>query len=1168
LNQAQCEEPRAADKLARMPSPAFVHLRLHSEFSVIDGVVRIDEVVKAAAQDGQGALALTDAGNMFGAVRFYKAMRSGGVKPILGVDAWVTNDDDRDQPHRLLLLAADRTGYLNLCELLSRAWLVNAYRGRGELRREWLTELNAGLIALSGGLTGEVGSLLMSGKRPAALDAARHLAGVFAGRFYIELQRAGRDADEPYVRAAVRLAVELGLPVVATHPVQFLAPDDFRAHEARVCIAEGETLANPRRPQRFTREQYFKSQAQMQTLFADIPAALANAVEIARRCNLQLVLGKPQLPDYPTPDGVTLDQHCADLSLIGLDKRLASLYPDEALRAAQRPTYVARLDLEVATIAKMGFSGYFLIVADFINWAKDNGIPVGPGRGSGAGSLVAYSLGITDLDPLKYDLLFERFLNPERVSMPDFDIDFCQDNRDKVIDYVKRKYGAQAVSQIATFGTLGAKAVVRDVGRVLDMPYTKCDQLSKLIPHNPADPWTLDRALAQEPAFAEAVNGDEENQQLIELARPLEGLTRNVGMHAGGVLIAPGKLTDFCPLYAQSGQTDAAVSQFDKDDVEAIGLVKFDFLGLTTLTILDLTLQFVRRLDPSFNLTLETLPLDDVRAYEIFKKADTAAIFQFESRGMRELLKRAKPDRLEDLIALNALYRPGPMDLIPDYIERKHGLQRVEYLHPTIEPILSETYGIMVYQEQVMRIAQVVGGYSLGGADLLRRAMGKKKPEEMAKQRSIFVDGAQNLGVSENVATELFDIMEKFAGYGFNKSHSAAYALVAYQTAFFKAHYPAAFMAANLTAVMDDTDKVKELIEDCKAIGLKIEAPNVNTGAWRFEPVDPRTIRYGLGGIKGTGKGAIEAILAERSQAGPFTSLFDFCARVEKGVVNRRVVEALVRSGAFDAVDADRAKLFATVGRALEAAEKAAADAGQESLFGGPAAGSIADIEYVAARAWTERERLAAEKLALGYYFSGHLFTEYAAEARRLAPTRLADVRGGRDSVRLAGIIVAARTQNTKRGRMGVIVLDDGSAQLEMTLYAELFDRRRAVLKEDTLVFITGRVREFDGRISVNADDVMDLAEARAKAQGALRIEVDSGADVKRLASLLQPYRVPANGHPGNGVAGCRVVVRYQNAVGCADLALSEEWRVRPDETLIAELKQQARVRGAGFAYG
>jgi DNA polymerase-3 subunit alpha len=1038
------------------------------------------------------------------------------------------------------------------------------------MRLQWFEALGgAGLIALSGAAQGEVGAQLALGNAQAARAAAGRLAELFPDRFYIELQRAGRAGEEALVRAAARLAIELGLPAVATHPVQFVARGDFRAHEARVCIAEGYTLADPRRPRHFTEEQYFKSRAEMAQLFADMPAALANTVEIARRCNLELTLGKSRLPEFPTPPGVTIEEHCRELSQQGLQARLLSLYPGEAALAAQRPRYLARLDLELATIAEMGFAGYFLIVADFINWAKRNGIPVGPGRGSGAGSLVAYSLGITDLDPLRYDLLFERFLNPERVSMPDFDIDFCQDNRDRVIDYVKRKYGAQAVSQIATFGTLGAKAVVRDAGRVLDLPYTKCDTLSKLIPHNPADPWTLERALKEEPAFADAVAGDEEYAELVELSKPLEGLTRNVGMHAGGVLIAPGRLTDFCPLYCAGGGEAAVVSQYDKDDVEAIGLVKFDFLGLTTLTILDLTLRYVRQLEPSFALALETLPLDDAPTYEIFKQASTAAIFQFESRGMRELLKRARPDRLEDLIALNALYRPGPMDLIPEYVDRKHGRRKVEYLHPSIEPILAETYGVMVYQEQVMRIAQVVGGYSLGGADVLRRAMGKKKPEEMAKQRSIFVDGAKAKGIAEDTATQLFDLMEKFAGYGFNKSHSAAYALLAYQTAYFKAHYPAAFMAANLTAVMDDTDKVRELVEDSQASGLTILGPDINRGGYRFEPVDARTIRYGLGAIKGTGRSAIEHMVAVRAGGGPFTGLFDFCARMDKQFVNRRVAEALVRAGAFDAIDADRARLAASVGRALESAEHAAAHVGQASLFGGAEAAAPAE-EHVPCKPWSERERLASEKLALGFYFSGHLFDQYEAEARRLAPTRLVDLRGGpgtrSEAVRVAGIIVSARTQNSRRGRMCVVVLDDHTAQLELTIYAELYDRKRALLREDTLVFVLGKVRydEFRERLTVNVDDVMDLAEARARAAARLRIEVDGAPDLARLRDTLAPFRVSN----GNLAAGCRVVVGYRNGIGAADVVLSEDWRVRPDEALVEELRRQAKVRAAGFSYG
>jgi DNA polymerase-3 subunit alpha len=1212
-----------------MSSLQFVHLRLHSEFSVVDGIVRIDDAVDSAATDGQGALALTDSANLFGAVRFYKAARAKGVKPILGVDAWITNDADRDKPHRLLLLVQDRAGYRNLCELLSRAWLENQHRGRGEMRIEWFEgAAAAGLIALSGAAAGEIGSLLLAGQREHAKTAALRLAALFPQRFYLEVQRAGRADDEPQLRAALALAVDLGLPVVATHPVQFLTRDDFRAHEARVCIAEGYTLADPRRPRPFTEHQYFRSQADMAQAFADLPVALANSVQIARRCNLALELGKARLPEFPTPPGVTLDDFCRQLSEEGLERRLARLFPEAAVRDERRATYRARLDLELGVIAKMGFSGYFLIVADFINWAKNHGVPVGPGRGSGAGSLVAYSLGITDLDPLKYDLLFERFLNPERVSMPDFDIDFCQDNRDRVIDYVKRKYGAHAVSQIATFGTLGAKAVVRDAGRVLDLPYTKCDQLSKLIPHNPADPWTLERALAHEPAFADAVRSDEENAGLVELAKPLEGLTRNVGMHAGGVLIAPGKLTDFCPLYAAgtaggaagSGEAEGVISQFDKDDVEAIGLVKFDFLGLTTLTILELALAYVKQLDPDSTLTLETIPLDDPATYDIFRTANTAAIFQFESRGMRDLLKRARPERLEDLIALNALFRPGPMELIPDYVERRHGRQRIDYLDPRLKEILDETFGIMVYQEQVMRIAQVIGGYSLGAADLLRRAMGKKKPDEMARHRSTFVEGAMKNGVRENVATELFDLMEKFAGYGFNKSHSAAYAVVACQTAYFKKHHPAAFFAANLSAVMGDTDKVKELVEDAKANGIAVLAPDINSGNYRFEPVDLKSVRYGLGGIKGTGQGAIESIIAARQAGGPFRHLFDLCARVDKHVINRRVVEALVRAGALDRLHADRATLFASVGRALESAERAVAHAGQTSLFDEPAGGAAETVDYVPTRPWTERERLANEKLALGYYFSGHLFREYEAEARRLAPTRLADVRaaqGGRsDTVRLAGIIVSARSQNTRRGRMGVIVLDDASAQLELMVFSELYDRKRALLKEDTLVFVVGKLRydEFNQRLSISADDVMDLAEARAKAEARLRIEIDGALDVAMLRSALAPYRVggPAgvprsataagsaasgagygngNGAGPNGVgthgngngtghgsaspsgnaaprSGCRVVVHYTNGVSAADLTLPDEWRVRPDEALVTELRAHSRVKSATFSYG
>ena len=1143
----------------------FVHLRLHSEYSVVDGITRIDDAVKAAASDGQGALALTDSANLFGAIRFYSAARKAGVKPIIGCDAWVRHGADHDAAYRLTLLAQNRQGYLNLCRLISRAWLENQRQDRAEVDLGWLTPDDAaGLIALSGASAGFVGANLVQGRPDIAERAARDLAQRFAGRFYLEVQRAGRPGDEPCVQASAALAARLGLPLVATHPVQFLKREDFRAHEARVCIAQGRTLSDPRRPQDFTEDQCFQTTAQMQARFADWPAALENSVEIARRCNLQLELGKPRLPLYPTPDGVSLDEHCADLAARGLEQRLESLYADPQGRAAARPDYDARLQIELGTIAKMGFPGYFLIVADFINWAKTNGVPVGPGRGSGAGSLVAYALGITDLDPLRYDLLFERFLNPERVSMPDFDIDFCQDGRDRVIDYVKRKYGAKAVSQIATFGTLGAKAVVRDVGRVLDLPYTKCDQLSKLIPHNPADPWSLDRALADEPAFAEAVNGDEEAGALIALARPLEGLVRNVGMHAGGVLIAPGELTDFCPLYCAQG-TDAVISQFDKDDVEAAGLVKFDFLGLTTLTILDLALVYVRQLDPASQLELARIPLDDEATFRIFREANTTAVFQFESRGMRDLLKRARPDRFDDLIALVSLFRPGPMELIPEFCDRKHG-KRVEYVDARLEPILGPTYGIMVYQEQVMQIAQIIGGYSLGGADLLRRAMGKKKPEEMAKHRGIFVEGAVRNGVAEGDAGELFDQMEKFAGYGFNKSHAAAYSLVAYHTAWFKAHHAAAFAAANLSVVMDTTEKVQDLVADAQAGGLTILAPDVNVSVWRFMPVDEGTLRYGLGAIRGTGVAAIDSVVEARA-SGPFTSLMDFCTRVDRHRVNRRVMEALIRAGAFDTIEPDRARLMAALGRTIEAVEQAAAHVNQTNLFGQSEATHEESLD-VPWLPWSEREKLANERVALGFCFSGHLFTEVAAEARRIAPTRLVDLRQARDSVRVAGIVLAVRQQNTRRGRMCAVLLDDATAQLEVAVFADLYDTVRHLLKEDQLVFVSGRARfdEFSQRLAFTAEEVTSLAQARAQHQAALTIPFEPGVTAQQLEEILQTYRIDAQGRGTGPAQGCRVVVRYANAQAQADLCLPESWRVAGDDRLVETLRAQVKLR-ARFEY-
>ncbi len=1128
-----------------MPAPRFVHLRLHSEYSVTDGIVRLDDAVRRAAEDGMPALALTDSANLFGMVKFYRAARAAGVKPLIGADCWVQNETEADKPSRLLLLCASRAGYLKLCELLSRAWLKNQHRARAEIARSWLREAGTeGLIALSGAGAGDAGQALAAGNLPGAEAAARDWAALFPGRYYLEIQRAGFAHGEALLARTLELAARLGLPVVATHPVQFLAPDDFKAHEARVCIAQGYVLGDQRRPKLFTPEQYFKSQEEMARLFADVPQALENSLEIARRCSLEIELGKSRLPAFPTPPGVTVNEYLRQQSEQGLAARMAKLFPAEAARAAAEQRYRQRLDFEIRTIIQMGFAGYFLIVADFISWARQNGVPVGPGRGSGAGSLVAYSLGITDLDPITYDLLFERFLNPERVSMPDFDIDFCQDGRDKVIDYVRRKYGEDCVSQIVTFGTMAARAVVRDCGRVLDLSYSFCDQIAKLIPVQPGRTITLAEAREMEPLLAQRERNEDEVKELLALGEKLEGLTRNVGMHAGGVLIAPGKLTDFCPLYAAEGTTNV-ISQLDKDDVEAVGLVKFDFLGLTTLTILDWAERYVRALGAA-EFSLERVPLDDPATYRLLSSGNTTAVFQLESRGMRDLIKRARPDRFEDVIALVALYRPGPMDLIPDFIARKHGSQRVEYLDKRIEPILSPTYGIMVYQEQVMQIGQVIGGLTLGGADLLRRAMGKKKAEEMAQQRDVFVAGAEKNGLTRGKATQLFDLMEKFAGYGFNRSHAAAYALLAYQTAYMKAHHGAAFMAANLSLVMDDTDKVRQFHEDALANGLAVLPPDINASEYRFRPVNATTIRYGLGAVRGTGESAIGAILEAR-KAGPYTDLFDLCRRVDKRTVNRRAVEALVRAGAFDALETNRASQLASVGRALEAAEQAERQASQVSLFGDAEAARGGATLLIEARPWDLRQQLLEEKAALGFALSGHLFSVYAREIAGFPRTPLARLSPSEQRVWLAGVVSAARSQMTRRGRMMSVLLDDGTAQLEVSVFNELFEKHRDKLKEDALLIVQGKVQrdDFAGGMRVTADELYDLPALRARFAARLRLEMNGKADARQLMDVLAPYR--------SGGA-CPVYVHYETGAAACDVALGEAWRVRPDAQLIERL--------------
>ncbi|MDF1484241.1 DNA polymerase III subunit alpha [Ramlibacter sp. H39-3-26] len=1157
----------------------FVHLRLHTEFSVVDGTTRVDDVVEAAAADGQPALAITDLNNLFGGIKFYKQARGKGVKPVLGAEV-VAQGLGRDAAalSRIVLLVQNHQGYLNLSELLTRAWTGNVVKAQAVCKAQWLRELGEGLIALSGAQAGPVGQALVRGDAAGAADAALLLAGIFAHRFYLELQRAGRPDDESHVVETVQLAARLSLPVVATHPVQFMAEDDYQAHEARVCIAEGELLGDQRRVRRFTREQYFKSAAQMQALFADVPSAIANTVEIARRCSLTLTLGKPQLPDYPIPGGLTVEEYFRRTSFEGLEERLAHLYPDTARRDAERPRYVERLEFELGTIVKMGFPGYFLIVGDFINWAKKNGCPVGPGRGSGAGSLVAYALKITDLDPLQYNLLFERFLNPERVSMPDFDIDFCQGNRDRVIDYVKDKYGKNAVSQIATFGTMAARAAIRDVGRVLDMSYTFCDGISKLIPNKPGQHITIADAIKAEPILAERLEKEEEVRTLITLAQKLEGMTRNIGMHAGGVLIAPGKLTDFCPLYQQPG-SESAVSQYDKDDVEAVGLVKFDFLGLATLTILEIAKEFIaKRHKGQEDFAFENIPLDDQPTYTLFQEGKTEAVFQFESRGMQGMLKEAKPSRLEDLIALNALYRPGPMDLIPSFVNRKHGKEGVEYPHPLVEKVLSETYGIMVYQEQVMQTAQVLGGYSLGGADLLRRAMGKKKAEEMAQHREIFREGAAKNGIGREKADEVFNLMEKFAGYGFNKSHAAAYSLLAYHTAWLKVHYTAEFYCANMTVEMDDTDKLKVLYEDAvRHFGMSFEPPDVNRGNYRFEPVTDKVIRYGLGAVKGTGQQAIEAVVAARQEGGPFKSLFDFCVRVDRARINKRTVEALIKAGAFDSIHRNRAALAASIDLAFEFAAATQSNANQGGLFdmmGDDAVGSSTqEPELAQVTPWRVRERLTHEKTAVGFYLSGHLFDEVEREVRGFVRRRVDELIDSREPQTLAGIVSGLRVINGQRGKLAIFTLDDKSASIDAVADEAVLNAHRSQLKDDELVVVSGRLQParggFEARFMVQ--QVWDLPTARCRFGKYLRVAVNGRApDVARLVKEFPPRREETG--QGPLLRGLPVRLRVQRmpaegAGAAVELALGEQALFFPSDEALAGWMAQADGGQAAIAY-
>jgi DNA polymerase-3 subunit alpha len=1153
-------------------SAGFVHLHVHTEYSLVDSTVRIPALVERCAKEQMPAVALTDQNNLFGLVKFYRQAIAAGVKPVIGLDLRIENDDDPDHPFTLLLLVQNNDGYRNLSELVTQSYIEGQVRGEPRARREWLTKDRCqGLLALSGGREGDIGRAIVSGNTELMNESLERWLGVFGDRFYLEVIRTGRAGEEEVVRQSLKLAAESNVAVVASNDVRFMDRDGYNSHEARVCIHEGRGLADVDRPRHYSENQYLRTPAEMADLFADIPTALDNSVEIARRCSLDLELGNSVLPEFPVPEGQTEAAFLESEARKGLDAALAIKFEAESIpqkeRGACSAPYLERLTTELGVIQSMGFPGYFLIVADFIRWARENDIPVGPGRGSGAGSLVAWVLGITDLDPLQHVLLFERFLNPERVSMPDFDIDFCMEGRDRVIDYVAERYGRERVSQIITFGTMAAKAVIRDTGRVLGQPYGFVDRIAKQVPFEIGI--TLEKALEESAELASMYRDDEEVAAIIDLAKSLEGLVRNAGKHAGGVVISPGPLTDFAPLYCEEGGTNV-VTQLDKDDVEAVGLVKFDFLGLKTLTIIDWAVHIVNDSYPGGDFSIKRLPENDAETFRLLRSAETAAVFQLESSGMRDLIKRMRPDQFDDLVALVALFRPGPLQsgMVDDFITRKHASNKadIDYLHPDLKPVLEETYGVILYQEQVMQIAQVLAGYTLGAADLLRRAMGKKNAEEMAKQREIFVSGATTRGVADRTATRIFDLMEKFAGYGFNKSHSAAYAVLSYQTAYLKTHYPGAFMAAVMSADLHNTDRLVTLKADCRQLKIKLLAPDINTSAYHFSVPDDKTILYGLGAIKGVGRGAVESVIAEREANGPYKGLSELCRRIDHDKVNRRALEAMVKSGALDGFADSRRSMMHQMPEALRSAdqEAKAAAAGQNDMFGVAAAAVEVDENKPPQLAeWQERQLLNAEKEALGLYLTGHPFDAVRRDARNFTDGTLGSItaesapqssKGERNYAQakqeatVAGLIVDVR----KRGNRVSVVLDDDTGRMEVSLFSEAFQEFRHLLVKDEIVVVTGgkRFDDFVGSWTVNVKNVLHIDRVIESRTTSMVLRLASNAEgdslLVKLHDLLLPYR------EGN----CDVSVRYVGDGAVARLSLGPEWAVRPSRELRDKLTE------------
>jgi len=1153
----------------------FVHLRMHSEFSLIDSMIRIKPLMKALQAEQMPAIALTDQSTMSGMIKFYKAAQSAGIKPICGCDVFIAETTEADATiSRMTLLAMDSKGYLNLTELVSRSFQEGQIDGKAIIQKQWLADKSEGLIVLSGAAEGEIGRALINRGVAEAEQILRYWIGLFGDRFYLEVQRTGRQYDEDCLHLSAQLAQLAKVPIVATNDVMFVSAEDFEAHETRVCINQSMTLDDPRRLKAYSNQQYLRSAEEMQALFVDLPSALENSVQIAKRCNLDIQLGHYSLPNFPVPDGLTMDEFFGKVSRDGLEKRLkVILDATDPKYQEQRKIFDDRLEFELNIICQMGFPGYFLIVMDFIHWAKDNDIPVGPGRGSGAGSLVAYVLEITDLDPLKYDLLFERFLNPERVSMPDFDIDFCMDNRDRVIEYVSQTYGKDAVSQIITFGTMAAKAVVRDVARVQGKPFGLADKLSKLIPFEVGI--TLSKAVEQENTLREFIENNDEVQEIMDMAYQLEGLTRNVGKHAGGVVIAPTKLTDFSPLYCDADGS-GLVTQYDKNDVEDAGLVKFDFLGLKTLTVVDWAMGMInerRQAKGEEAIAIETIPLADEPVYKLLQGAETTGVFQLESRGMKDLIKRQLPSNFEDIIALVALFRPGPLQsgMVDDFINRKHGRAQLAWPHEdyqldSLRPVLEPTYGIILYQEQVMQIAQVMAGYSLGEADMLRRAMGKKKPEEMAKQRSGFLAGSVANGIDEGLAGNIFDLVEKFAGYGFNKSHSAAYALVAYQTAWLKHHYPAEFMAAVLSADMQNIDKIVIFVEECRRMELPLNLPNVNESHYKFTVNSANQVVYGLGAVKGVGEGPVAAIIEARETSGDFKDLFDFCKRVGSKKINKRVLEALVASGALDNLvpNKERSVLYSAIPDAVQSADQSErnSDAGMMDLFGEIAATAddaasleLAYERHITTRSLTLKQRLKGEKDTLGLYVTGHPIDSYDHELGRFLRCRLDQLMAKKDKQWIAGLVVASRTMKTKRGKtIAFLTLDDRRARIDVALFGDTYEKYRELLQTDRLLIVEGEVSEDDysGGLKVSAQQILTMPQARTVFSKGLRLSIApdfaQGKGLQQLLGILSPHQVYGD------KPAAKLELQYENSVGRGVIRCASPWRLEVEDDMLQEL--------------